>query len=253
MARTTHALISNNPVHLFVGPASHALRTIVSYIQEILCPEKGCTYCAICRQIFEAASPHLLWLEPENAHYTRELVQPIFDTLKLKRAGDAPFFIVLLHAERLLPGAANALLKSLEEPPAGYYFMLSAVHERRVLPTIRSRCIVHTLPPDHASSSMHQELIAHFTGVTPLNAGRFLELLERAPVSELESMELLYEIMHILSKRLKDDLHVSEQRSTLVSLMESYVRAAQLPPQAGSSKIFWKDLYLHTISYHMRT
>ncbi|HEX6105615.1 MAG TPA: hypothetical protein VFZ26_08535 [Gemmatimonadales bacterium] len=59
--------------------------------------------------------------------------------------GGARVFIVG-HAERLVPQeanpeAANALLKLLEEPPPGAYFMLTTLDPRRVLPTIRSRAV----------------------------------------------------------------------------------------------------------------
>ncbi len=43
-------------------------------------------------------------------------------------------------AEAMNPAAANALLKVLEEPPAGVYFILVSHSWRRLLPTIRSRC-----------------------------------------------------------------------------------------------------------------
>src|SRR3546814_17525916 len=43
-------------------------------------------------------------------------------------------------AEELERGAANALLKNLEEPPAGTLFLLVSHAPGRLLPTIRSRC-----------------------------------------------------------------------------------------------------------------
>lgn len=59
--------------------------------------------------------------------------------------GGARIFI-LGDADRLVPQessqeAANALLKLLEEPPAGSLFMLTTVDPRRLLPTIRSRAV----------------------------------------------------------------------------------------------------------------
>lgn len=49
--------------------------------------------------------------------------------------------VVVVHpAEMMNPAAANALLKILEEPPAGVYFILVANAWRKLLPTIRSRC-----------------------------------------------------------------------------------------------------------------
>jgi len=54
--------------------------------------------------------------------------------------------IVIDPADDLEKGAANALLKSLEEPPAGSYFLLVAHRLGRLLPTIRSRCRLLQFP-----------------------------------------------------------------------------------------------------------
>lgn len=48
--------------------------------------------------------------------------------------------IIIDPADDMEKGAVNALLKALEEPPAGTYFLLIAHQPGRLLPTIRSRC-----------------------------------------------------------------------------------------------------------------
>lgn len=55
--------------------------------------------------------------------------------------------IIFDSADMLERGAANALLKSLEEPPADTVFLLIAHNPGRLLPTIRSRCLVLDFPP----------------------------------------------------------------------------------------------------------
>jgi DNA polymerase-3 subunit delta' len=58
--------------------------------------------------------------------------------------------VVIDAADLLEKGAANALLKSLEEPPQGTFFLLVVHQPGRLLPTIRSRCQVlrfHPLDP----------------------------------------------------------------------------------------------------------
>jgi len=55
-------------------------------------------------------------------------------TLGLRRV------VIIDPADDLEKGAVNALLKSLEEPPVGTYFLLVAHRPGRLLPTIRSRC-----------------------------------------------------------------------------------------------------------------
>lgn len=68
--------------------------------------------------------------------------------------------VVLIHpAESMNPGAANALLKSLEEPSAGVVFLLVSHQPRRLLATVRSRChaLALSLPPRALSLRWLQE------------------------------------------------------------------------------------------------
>ncbi len=59
--------------------------------------------------------------------------------------------IIINSADDLERGGANALLKSLEEPPADTYFLLISHASDRLLPTIRSRCqMLRFEPLDHA-------------------------------------------------------------------------------------------------------
>lgn len=54
--------------------------------------------------------------------------------------------VILDAADDLEPSASNALLKSLEEPPAGTFFLLVTHRLGKLLPTIRSRCRVLAFP-----------------------------------------------------------------------------------------------------------
>lgn len=54
--------------------------------------------------------------------------------------------IIIDPADDMEPSASNALLKSLEEPPQGTFFMLVTHRPSRLLPTIRSRCRVLRFP-----------------------------------------------------------------------------------------------------------
>lgn len=55
--------------------------------------------------------------------------------------------VIIDPADDMEKGAVNALLKSLEEPPVGTYFLLVAHRPGRLLPTIRSRCRVLRFAP----------------------------------------------------------------------------------------------------------
>jgi DNA polymerase-3 subunit delta' len=55
--------------------------------------------------------------------------------------------VIVDPADNLEASASNALLKSLEEPPQGTFFLLVSHRIGRLLPTIRSRCRVLRFPP----------------------------------------------------------------------------------------------------------
>ncbi|SMC19459.1 DNA polymerase-3 subunit delta' [Andreprevotia lacus DSM 23236] len=80
-----------------------------------------------------------------NVENVRELTD--FVQLTSHRRGSRVTLVV--PAETMNTAAANAFLKTLEEPPEGARFILVSNHWRRLLPTIRSRCRVFALPqPD---------------------------------------------------------------------------------------------------------
>ena len=53
--------------------------------------------------------------------------------------------VMIFPAEDMNPIAANALLKTLEEPPGDTQFILATSAAQRLMPTIRSRCLAHTM------------------------------------------------------------------------------------------------------------
>ncbi len=68
--------------------------------------------------------------------------------------------VVIDSADDLEKGAVNALLKSLEEPPIGTFFLLVAHQIGRLLPTVRSRCTVlrfHPLGPADLARALSNE------------------------------------------------------------------------------------------------
>jgi DNA polymerase-3 subunit delta' len=87
--------------------------------------------------------------EKKSVQIKIEQIRAVMDfmTLSTHRAG---FRVLLLHpAEALMAGSANALLKTLEEPPAKSLIILISDQPARLLPTIRSRCLKLGVPmPD---------------------------------------------------------------------------------------------------------
>lgn len=69
-----------------------------------------------------------------------EQVRTLIDFCSIGAHRSGARVVVLYPAEALNVAAANALLKTLEEPPAGVFFLLITAHPDRLLPTIVSRC-----------------------------------------------------------------------------------------------------------------
>jgi DNA polymerase III subunit delta' len=236
--------ISSHPAHLFVGDHQALVVKTEHFLQTVLCPEGGCTYCATCRHVRDRQHAQVVWIVPEK-QYTRECITPVFELLALQRGVDEHCYIVLQHADFLTAACANALLKSIEEPPPGYQFLLLAASEQMVLPTIRSRCIVHVM---HAgvSAQQHAILFNHFAGTAPLSAGAFLRALDAADISERASVELVDSLVIHWRATMHRALKQADMRehADALRIMHLLVHAVQQSPMPGSSKLFWKNLFL---------
>ena len=87
-----------------------------------------------------AAHPDLRWLQPENGVIKVDSIRGIVEFLVQTPQAAPRKIAVIEDADRMNPNAANALLKSLEEPPPDSFIALSTSAPERLLPTVRSRC-----------------------------------------------------------------------------------------------------------------
>jgi DNA polymerase-3 subunit delta' len=118
-------------------------------IQPILTKEfVACQDCKSCKRALQNQWLDLHWLEPEtNDDETRLGTHKIDAFRELKsKLGMGPMeepykVVVIADADRMTIQAANSILKTLEEPPKNWIFILTAADSSRLLPTILSRCI----------------------------------------------------------------------------------------------------------------
>jgi DNA polymerase-3 subunit delta' len=100
----------------------------------------------VSRQIIARSNPDILVLEREGPDGKPRKVIPVDDVRKLaeffsKSPASAPHRVAIVDAaDDLNVNAANALLKTLEEPPSRGILMMVSHSPGRLLPTIRSRC-----------------------------------------------------------------------------------------------------------------
>ena len=245
MAHTTTPPSVNTsiaPAQLWVGSDAHLVEQALLYLQRILCPQQGCHVCTTCNRIRQHQHQSVVWFTPEK-NYTVEQLAPIHEIIALGLDTHQRCFFVLQKADLLPPACANRLLKAMEEPPAGYHFLLLAERREAILPTIRSRCTLKTFQPS-STTQLHASLRAFFTDGIERNPLIFIKELDAADITEHESLELLDDIFEfwMLHYRQRVMNHHSTAREE--KIIGTFLRAFEIPPMPGSSKLFWKNLFL---------
>jgi len=192
-SRMHHALLLH-------GPQGNGKKTFGLHLaQWLLCqtPQKAgaCGHCAACHWFEQGTHPDFRLIEPgqegDEAPQSGKRSGKFITIKDIRLLGD--FFnlashqggwrVVLIHpAESLNLAAANALLKTLEEPPPLVMILLVTHQLRRMLPTVLSRCNKVALPmPDREQGrrwlqSMHVsecERVLAEAGGAPLLALEF--------------------------------------------------------------------------------
>lgn len=178
--------------YLFVGaPGSGKLDAAWALAQALLCEQGGCGACDSCIRVARKTHPDVHLYEPESA--TGYLIAQIRDLLE--DVALAPFraprkVYIVDRAEQLRANSANALLKTLEEPPENTTFILLGTSTDVMLPTIVSRC--QCVPFRMLSTDESTDAVARATGLpeprcrmavavagSPARAAAFLKSAER--------------------------------------------------------------------------
>ncbi|MEO8304424.1 MAG: DNA polymerase III subunit delta' [Betaproteobacteria bacterium] len=145
-----HALLVHGPR----GIGKHALA--LNFALALLCEAQrpdglACGVCPGCRYAMSGQHPDLMRLElvmiDEDDGTLQEVdairidrVRAVTDFVHLTSHRQRAKVVVIAPAETMNAAAANALLKTLEEPPAGTYLILVSDRPGRLPPTILSRC-----------------------------------------------------------------------------------------------------------------
>lgn len=128
--------------YLFVGaPGSGKLDAAWALAQALLCENGGCGACDACVRVARHTHPDVHHLAPESATgYLIAQIRDLLDDVALAPIRAQRKVYIIERAEQLRANSANALLKTLEEPPAGVIFILLGTAQDTILPTIVSRC-----------------------------------------------------------------------------------------------------------------
>ena len=132
------------PALLFSGPAGVGKRTLaLAAGRALLCDRDAgdaCEACPPCRRAGRGLHPDALLVEPDGASIKIEQVREAVREIAGRPFEGRARVLVFDEAHLLTEQAQNALLKSLEEPPATSHVFLVTASPQALLPTIRSRC-----------------------------------------------------------------------------------------------------------------
>lgn len=238
---------------LFIGPEKFLANYIIDLIQNIFCKNK-CNLCDDCFQITNNLHGQILKLKPEK-QYSLEDIDLILNKTSFTLTQNKSFFIILENADLLTIACSNRLLKSIEEPPTGYYFLFLTNKPNNILPTIYSRCTVNFLNAVKDINDYEKQLketieksdIGKFFIKSFPNPIEFLKIIEKTNINEHESIELLDALINYWSLRTKKIILNTDHNEPQASLkiLNLLHKSYQNQIMPGSSKIFWKNLYMN--------
>ena len=121
---------------------------------------QACEVCISCRAVKNGTHPDfsILDAEDEAASIKIEQIRALIARTLLKPFLGNKKFFMLIHAERMTESAQNALLKILEEPPAGTTFALLTTRPEGLLDTVRSRCQTVSFSDDTKLSESDEDV-----------------------------------------------------------------------------------------------
>ncbi len=138
--RLSHAYLFLGPEGVGRGSTARALAAALN----CLTPREdgdACGVCASCRRLAAGTNPDFVVIKPiESLQIKIEQIREFRRLTNYPPLGDGWRVALIKPAEALNEAAANALLKTLEEPPERHLLVLTAQAEADLLPTIVSRC-----------------------------------------------------------------------------------------------------------------
>jgi DNA polymerase-3 subunit delta' len=216
-------LASTNQLHhalLFTGPIGIGKHLVAQHLaKQLLClqpfTDSACGYCKSCLLVAAGHHPDRLELKSDQTigvDAVRELSQFMQGA---PQQGGARV-VLLPQAHKMTEAAANALLKTLEEPGRDSFLLLQTAFEQQLLPTILSRCQRWLIAPvnDHTamqwlSSQSHRPipdyLLAYCAGA-PLRA---LQLLTSGESEQID------QILQLLPRFICGEYALTEMVKTL--------------------------------------
>ena len=218
--------------------------------------QKPCGRCRSCRPFLAGSHPDLIVIGPDPSKVTQVITadqaRRLTASLSLQRHSAKHRFIIIDPADALNEEAANALLKTLEEPPEGMRFLLITARPASLLQTVRSRSQrVRFRPvPEGTLGAWLAErgldpVLAHYAQGSP---GRALQLSESGPPGQDlidalgglpgQPLHKLFAFTEGLGKKTEGG---AEKTGMVVDLLEELLRDTVLVAHAHHHRLLHGD------------
>lgn len=213
-ARLPHAMMINGAKGIGKLAFAHRLAEF------LLCQQhkygQPCGECRGCQLTGSHGHPDLHLLEPEDAGKPIKVdqVRALIDVIN-STAQQGGFRVVIVNpVHEMNVAAANALLKTLEEPGRDTVLLLVTDRLGQVMPTIKSRCQRLDCPQPEASQA--KPWVAQQLNVDDEKAARYLAMANGSPLSALNFAEK--DVQEMRAELVKGLADVLKQRRTVVEV-----------------------------------
>lgn len=198
----------------------------------------ACGTCASCALIKAGSHPDLHWIAPEEGKTQLSVDQVRAACEKLSKTSFRQGYkvAILEPAHQMTPGAANSVLKTLEEPALGSLLVLLTSRPSGLLPTVRSRCQKLTIVRPAAADAM--AWLEQETGQAVSPA--LLEFSGGAPLRALEYADGRFDALN---------QHMQKSLGALLSGEADVTQvAAEWEKDALVDRLVWLDLWLSSLA-----
>ena len=193
---------------------------------------QACGHCKHCRLFQNESYPDSLILKPEGNHIGVDEVRAVNQFLQKTAMLGRYKTVIIEQADKMTIAAANALLKTLEEPNANCMLILLAPDSDALLPTIVSRCQVTDIRPPVGQSLTKglNEPYVNISHIAELNDPDLLQRYQDFALSFIRYLEKQCSLEHLLKVLAEADAPLIWLERVIIDLQRNQ-QASSIKPK----------------------
>jgi DNA polymerase-3 subunit delta' len=226
--------------YILSGPVGIGKKTLARELaQAMLCDNsvsKPCYGCKSCNMFYDNSHPEFTVISTEKSKIGVDSIRDALRILHIKPLYSERKVILIEDGDRMTPGAQNALLKSIEEPPPYMCIIITVSNYEKLLSTIKSRAVrffMDNYSKDEIRKAFSEKSAVYkdyYSGISGLNIGAALKMADNELLSEIR--DSLFDKMTTLIKNGSEETmdfiyYLAEQQEDIdyiIELMISFFR-----------------------------